>query len=116
MDRIGGRGLSASGFAGGPDKVGDCLENQRFNPENGDALQQTTGGLLVWRKADNWTDFTDGYRTWINGPHGLQARLNTEQFDWEALGNAAGPDRRATQERRVPIWRYDGEVDRRHVP
>ncbi len=69
--------------AEGPDKVGDCLENQRFNPENGDALQQTTGGLLVWRKADNWTAFTDGYRTWINGPHGLQARLNTEQFDWE---------------------------------
>ena len=69
--------------AEGPDKVGDCLENQRFNPENGDALQQTTGGLLVWRKADNWTAFTDGYRTWINGPHGLQARLNTETFDWE---------------------------------
>ena len=69
--------------AEGPDKVGDCLENQRFNPENGDALQQTTGGLLVWRKADNWTAFTDGYRTWINGPYGLQARLNTEQFDWE---------------------------------
>ena len=69
--------------AEGPDKVGDCLENQRFNPENGDALQQTTGGLLVWRKADNWTAFTDGYRTWLNGPHGLQARLNTEQFDWE---------------------------------
>ena len=70
--------------AEGPDKVGDCLENQRFNPENGDALQQTTGGLLVWRKADNWTAFTDGYRTWINGPYGLQARLNTETFDWEA--------------------------------
>ena len=69
--------------AEGPDKVGECLENQRFNPENGDALQQTTGGLLVWRKADNWTAFTDGYRTWINGPYGLQARLNTEQFEWE---------------------------------
>ena len=69
--------------AAGPDKVGQCLENERFNPENGDALQQTTGGLLVWRKADNWTAFTDGYRTWINGPYGLQMRLNTEHFDWE---------------------------------
>ena len=68
----------------GPDKVGECLEDQRFNPLNGDALQQTTGGLMVWRKLDNWTAFTDGYRTWINGPHGLQARLNTETFDWEA--------------------------------
>ncbi len=75
--------------AEGPDKVGDCLENQRFNPKNGDALQQTTGGLLVWRKADNWTAFTDGYRTWINGPHGLQARLNTEQFDWEGPPQAS---------------------------
>ena len=70
--------------AEGPDKVGECLEDQRFNPVNGDALQQTTGGLMVWRKLDNWTAFTDGYRTWINGPHGLQARLNTETFDWEA--------------------------------
>ncbi len=69
--------------AEGPEKVGQCLENERFNPENGDALQQTTGGLLVWRKADNWTGFTDGHRTWINGPYGLQVRLNTEQFDWE---------------------------------
>ena len=70
--------------AEGPDKVGNCLENQRSNPVNGDAVQQTTGGLMVWRKLDNWTAFTDGYRTWINGPHGLQARLNTETFDWEA--------------------------------
>ena len=69
--------------AEGPDKVGQCLENEHFNPENGDALQRTTGGLLVWRKADNWTAFTDGYRTWINGPYGLQMRLNTEHFDWE---------------------------------
>ena len=69
--------------AEGPEKVGDCRENQRFNPANGEALQHTTGGLLVWRKADNWTAFTDGYRTWANGPYGLQTRLNTEQFAWE---------------------------------
>ena len=67
----------------GPDKVGQCLENEHFNPEKGAALQQTTGGLLVWRKADNRTAFTDGHRTWINGPYGLQVRLNTEHFDWE---------------------------------
>ena len=35
--------------AEGPEKVGDCLEDQRF-AANGDALQQTTGGLLAWRK------------------------------------------------------------------
>ena len=67
----------------GPETVGECLENEHHGA-NGDALQQTTGGLLVWRKADNWTAFTDGYRTWINGPNGLVQRLNTERFAWEA--------------------------------
>src|SRR5262249_21138217 len=32
---------------------------------------------------DNFTAFTDGARTWVNGPFGLQQRLNTERFDWE---------------------------------
>ncbi len=66
-----------------PDIVGDCLVNEHFNPRNGDSLQETSHGLMVWRKADNWTAFTDGYRTWINGPYGLQVRLNTERFPWE---------------------------------
>ena len=66
----------------GGGKVGDCLENQRFVP-NGNAEQLTGGGLLVWRKADNWTAFTDGSRTWINGPYGLAERPNTELFSWE---------------------------------
>ena len=43
-----------------PERVGDCLETAVHNPDNGDGLQQTTGGLLVWRKADNWTAFTNG--------------------------------------------------------
>ena len=64
--------------------VGDCLDDERFNPANGNAEQHTVGGLLVWRKADNWTAFTDGYRTWVNGPYGLQRRLNTQRFAWEA--------------------------------
>lgn len=70
-----------------PDVVGECLENEWHNPENGDALQRTTGGLLVWRKADNWTAFTDGDRTWVNGPNGLEQRRNTERFPWEATGS-----------------------------
>ena len=77
--------------AEGPDTVGECLENQHSNPVNGDALQQTTGGLMVWRKLDNWTAFTDGYRTWINGPHGLEARLNTESFAWENVAPTPTP-------------------------
>ncbi len=56
-----------------PDIVGACLVDEHHNPTNGDGLQETTawhgkGGLLVWRKADNWTAFTDGNRTWLNGP------------------------------------------------
>ena len=67
-----------------PQQVGSCSDNQAF-AANGDAQQHTsTGGLLVWRKADNWTAFTDGYHTWVNGPAGLQQRLNTERFPWEA--------------------------------
>jgi hypothetical protein len=71
----------------GAAKVGDCLEDQRF-VASGNAQQRTTGGLLVWRKEDNWTAFTDGYQTWINGPFGVQQRLNTERFPWEAPGTA----------------------------
>jgi len=40
--------------------------------------------LLAWRKADNWTAFTNGYWTWINGPSGLVKRLNTQRYSWEA--------------------------------
>ena len=62
--------------------VGMPLENEHYGA-NGDSLQRTTTGLMVWRKADNWTAFTNGYMTWINGPLGLQSRLNTDRFDWE---------------------------------
>ncbi|MGI8912404.1 MAG: class F sortase [Chloroflexota bacterium] len=67
-----------------PAVVGDCSDSEAHNPANGDALQQTSGGLLVWRKADNWTAFTDGFHSWINGPSGVQERLNTQRFNWEA--------------------------------
>jgi hypothetical protein len=67
-----------------PSQVGACTEQEGHNPANGDAVQHTTKGLLVWRKADNWTAFTDGYHTWVAGPHGIQERLNSQRFTWEA--------------------------------
>lgn len=67
----------------GHDIVGPCLENEHYNAI-GDSNQRTAGGLLAWRKADNWTAFTDGYRTWVNGPFGVQKRLNVQRFYWEA--------------------------------
>ena len=62
--------------------IGDCTDGQAF-AANGDALQHTANGLMAWRKADNWTAFTNGYMTWINGPDGLVNRLNTDRFPWE---------------------------------
>src|SRR6187431_2873486 len=67
----------------GATKVGECLENEHFNDENGNAEQRTSGGLLVWRKIDNFTAFTDGGTSWVNGPNGLQSRPNSERFSWE---------------------------------
>lgn len=66
-----------------PAQVGECLQDESYNGI-GDSVQLTTGGLLVWRRLDDWTAFTDGYRTWLNGPQGLESRLNTERFPWEA--------------------------------
>jgi len=43
---------------------------------------------MAWRKTDNWSAFTNGYQTWLNGPHGLVQWLNTERFSWETNGNA----------------------------
>lgn len=65
-----------------PSVVGNCVTDEQ-HAANGDGLQQSTNGLLVWRKADNFTAFTDGFHTWVNGPQGLQERLNTQRFDWE---------------------------------
>jgi hypothetical protein len=65
-----------------PNVVGNCLSNEQ-HAANGDGLQPTTKGLMVWRKADNFTAFTDGFRTWVNGPFGVQERLNTQRFDFE---------------------------------
>ncbi len=58
-----------------PDVVGLPLENEH-SLSNGDVGQLTTGGLLVWRSADNVNSFTDGSRTWTLTPSGLQVSLN----------------------------------------
>ena len=75
------------GFKGTADQipyiVGQPLEDEHYQP-NGDSAQGTTQGLMVWRKADNWTAFTTGSRTWVNGVNGVQERGNDERFPWEA--------------------------------
>jgi hypothetical protein len=86
-------GFAALRDAIGAQKVGNCLEDEHFNLENGNAEQRTSGGLLVWRKVDNFTAFTDGGTSWINGPNGLQSRPNGERFSWEKdpVQNSAVP-------------------------
>lgn len=65
-----------------PAQVGACLDNETYN-SSGDSVQHTAGGMLAWRHADNWTAFTDGFHTWVDGPYGLQERLNSVRFPWE---------------------------------
>jgi peptidoglycan/xylan/chitin deacetylase (PgdA/CDA1 family) len=74
-----------------PDRVGACLDDERHDPANGDAVQHAAGGLLVWRKADNLTAFTDGARTWIDGPYGLQSRANGDCLWWELCPGRPAP-------------------------
>jgi hypothetical protein len=72
-------------------EVGECVEDARAEASTGNVLQKTTGGLLVWRRVGNWTAFTDGFHTWVNGPFGLQQRLSNERFDWEEALAPAPP-------------------------
>lgn len=64
-----------------PEVVGQPVEPEQTSQEG--ATQRTTTGLMVWLRAQNVTSFTDGSRTWINGPFGLQSRGNDERFEWE---------------------------------
>jgi hypothetical protein len=75
-----------------PEIVGEPIEDEWHNAENGDGLQRTTAGLMVWRKADNFTAFTNGHVTWVSGPYGLQARGNDRRFWWEAMPPGVGMD------------------------
>jgi hypothetical protein len=79
-----------------PSDAGDCLEDQSF-ASDGDAQQRTSKGLMAWRKADNTTAFTNGFKTLLLGPDGLASRLNSDRFSWEAPAPApAAPKAAAT--------------------
>lgn len=71
-----------------PDIVGQPLQGEQF-AANGDSSQLTTRGLMVYRKSDNLAMFTDGSRTWVNGPSGVVSRLNAERFPFEQSGESA---------------------------
>ena len=64
----------------GTSVVGECVEEERTNPANGDAEQRTTRGLLVWRKADGIAAFTNGSATYYGCAEGIQRRSSGEPF------------------------------------
>ncbi|HEX9016286.1 MAG TPA: c-type cytochrome [Chloroflexota bacterium] len=65
-----------------PNKVGLPLDNER-GLSNGDTVQDSTGGFLLWRKSDGAATFTDGATTWLLGPNGLETRPNGAKLPWE---------------------------------
>jgi S1-C subfamily serine protease len=44
--------------------MGEPIECEHANPDNGDTLQQTSTGLSFYRKATNTPTFTDGWNHW----------------------------------------------------
>jgi hypothetical protein len=73
-----------------PDQVGECLQDAHRIDVTGDMLQQTSRGMLVFRREDGWTGFTDGATTWLVGPSGVLSRPNDARFTWESDAGAAG--------------------------
>ncbi len=65
-----------------PNVVGTPLEEEHWDIE-GNIVQRSTNGMLVWRRSDRWTAFTNGGMTWILGPYGLASRSNSQLFPWE---------------------------------
>ncbi len=63
------------GFAALKDQLGPIMGNplecEHANPQNGDSLQQTTTGLAFYRKSTNTPTFTDGYQHWALTTDGL---------------------------------------------
>ncbi len=53
------------------DAMGDPMECEHVNPDNGDSLQQTTTGLAVFRKRDGLVAFTDGWHHWARTSSGI---------------------------------------------
>ena len=53
------------------DSMGEPVECEHANPQNEDALQQTTTGLAFYRNATNTPTFTDGWNHWAWTADGL---------------------------------------------
>ncbi|MBV9119096.1 MAG: hypothetical protein JOZ39_00180 [Chloroflexi bacterium] len=66
-----------------PTVVGNCVTPQ-MTADNGDAMQQTSTGLLSYSKSTGVVEFTNGEHTWVyGGPYGLIMRDGTVSYPWE---------------------------------
>lgn len=65
-------------------RVGNCLDNER-SMANGDSTQPTSTGLLTWRRANNFTAFTDGADIWVTTPNGARATISGPAADLRAV-------------------------------
>ena len=65
--------------------MGDPIECEHQDPNNGDTLQLTTQGLAYYRKALNTPIFTDGFRHWGLTADGLAAWVGAVDPSIEAL-------------------------------
>jgi hypothetical protein len=75
-----------------PEVVGDCTENEQADPSTGNLTQRTANGLLMWRKSDNWTAFTDGPSTYIARDGDIVSRpTDASRLAWEGDAPAPAP-------------------------
>lgn len=97
-----------------PEEVGQPIEDEHW-AAGGVSVQATTRGLMVWNKAQNWTAFTNGWWTWVNGPFGVQDRPNGERFDWEVAATAvAAEPEPAPEPSQAPPAGMDNAVEYRY--
>jgi hypothetical protein len=59
--------------------MGEPVECEHANSDNGDTLQQTSTGLAIYRQSTNAPEFTDGWNHWTLNPQGLVAWSGTDQ-------------------------------------
>ena len=73
--------------AEGPEKVGRCTGD--YLVKNRIGMQATTNGVFIWSDAHGRASFSDGERTWLESPFGLEVREGG--FTVETLTGSAEP-------------------------
>jgi hypothetical protein len=58
--------------------MGEPLECEHTNPDNGDTLQQTTSGLAIYSPRNGTLEFTDGWHHWALIGDDLVARAGDQ--------------------------------------